>query len=198
MGESSRNSVPPADVQYSGGQSRPEGANAESGREMPELPESASPANNPALNRSAEAVGRSVGTAVAGVRRLPQQIDKLRSRIHVVGGREAIESRLSEIKDSAAQTVAEWRDSAEGRLSELGDEAELYAYRVTDRANHGLESLGRQLQRRIAFLGRTVRQRGADFRRLRSEYPVQVIGGFAVAGFVAGVTLRVWRSNHVE
>lgn len=189
MIETSRD-VPPDDARY------PTGEAGAPTAEFPELSRAATPAS-PALNRSAEVVGRSVGTAVAGVRSLPQQIDKLRSRIHLVGEREALEARLSRMGDSAAHTVAEWRDSAEERLSELGDKAEAYAYRVTDRANHGLEDVRRQVQRRIVFLGRTIRRRGADFGRLRSEHPLQVIGGLALAAFAAGVTLRVWRSNRV-
>jgi ElaB/YqjD/DUF883 family membrane-anchored ribosome-binding protein len=195
MAETSRDNVDPAHVESPPGEGRAQESAAGHDLEPPELPVSAAPANNPVLNRSAEAVGRGVGTAVAGVRNLPQQIDKLRSRIHLVSGREALKSRLSEIRDSAEQVVADWRESAEDRLNGLGDEAEAYAYRMTDRANHGLENLGRQLQRRIAFLRQAARQRLTAFRAMQSKHPLRVIGSFAVAGFVAGVALRVWRSN---
>ena len=197
MAESSRNSVPPANVRYPMGETQPEGSTPQTRPELHELPETASPANNPALNRSAELLGRSVGTAVAGVRSLPLQIDRLRSRIHLVGGREALESRLSGIRDSAAEAVAEWRGSAEERLNELGQEAGAYAYHMTDRANHGLEDFSRELQRRVWFRRRTIRQRMAEFQHLQSEHPLKVIAAYAATGFVAGVSLRVWRSNRV-
>jgi len=51
---------------------------------VPELPATGAPASNPGWNRSAEAVGRSVGTAVSEVRRLPRRLGDLRSRIHLV------------------------------------------------------------------------------------------------------------------
>lgn len=162
----------------------------------PELPERASPASNPALNRSAEAVGRGVGTAVAGVRRLPQQLDKLRSRIHLVPGRERAAGAMADIKDSALETAADWRNAAEDTLGELKGRAETYRYEVADRTNRSLEELRHRTQWRIVELRRTARQWLVIARHWESEQPLQVIGSCVAAAFVAGVALRVWRSNH--
>ena len=43
---------------------------------------------------------------------------------------------------------------------------------------------------------RIARNLSSKLRRLRREHPLQVIAGFAVAGFLAGVGLRIWRSRH--
>lgn len=161
----------------------------------PELPERASPASNPALNRSAQAVGRGVGTAVAGVRRLPQQLDKLRSRIHLVPGRESAAGAMADIKDSALETAADWRNAAEDTLGEFKDRAESYSYQVADRTNRSLEELRRRTEWRIAKLRRTARQWLVIARHWESEQPLRVIGCCAAAAFVAGVALRIWRSN---
>jgi ElaB/YqjD/DUF883 family membrane-anchored ribosome-binding protein len=188
----SRNNAGPVGVRLSPGEMRADRLPDELGFDLPELQECTIPANNPSLTRSAEAVGRGIGAAVAGVRNLPEQ---LRSRIHMVGGRGDIRSSLAEIKNSAAQNVAEWRDSAENRLAELEESAQTYAYQAADRANRRLGDLGRQIQRRVAFLRQRTRRELADFRQLQSEKPLQVIGAFAAAGFAAGVALRIWRSN---
>ncbi len=161
----------------------------------PELPERATPASNPALNRSAEAVGRGVGTAVAGVRRLPQQLDKLRSRIHLVPGRESAAGAMADIKDSALETAADWRNAAEDTLGEFKDRAESYSYQVADRTNRSLEELRRRTEWRIVALRRTARQWLVIARHWESEQPLRVIGSCAAAAFVAGVALRIWRSN---
>jgi len=161
----------------------------------PELPQRTSRASNPALNRSAQAVGRGVGTAVAGVRRLPQQLDKLRSRIHLVPGRESAAGAMADIKDSALETAADWRNAAEDTLGELKDRAETYSYEVVDRTNRRLEELRRRTEWRIVELRRTARQWLVIARHWESERPLQVIGSCAAAALVAGVALRVWRSN---
>jgi hypothetical protein len=43
---------------------------------------------------------------------------------------------------------------------------------------------------------RIARRLGARARYLRRERPLEVIAGFAIAGFLAGVGLRIWRSHH--
>jgi ElaB/YqjD/DUF883 family membrane-anchored ribosome-binding protein len=163
--------------------------------DRPELPERASLASNPALNRSAEVVGRGVGTAVAGVRRLPQTIDRLRSRIHLVPARQGGSSTISDIKESALETAADWRNAAEDTIGELKDRAETYSHDVADRTNRSLEELRHRTEWRIIELRRTARQWLMMARRWESEQPLQVIGSCAALGFAAGVALRIWRSN---
>lgn len=164
---------------------------AEAALDLPELPERASPANSPALNRSAEAVGRGVGTAVAGVRGLPRQFDKLRSRIHVVGAREGSRSVVEQARD----TVERWREAAEQSTTELRDTAEGYTYELTDRTNRRLEDLRQRAVWRINRLRVVANRWLGQARHWQYERPLQLIGGCAAAAFAAGVALRIWRSN---
>ena len=161
--------------------------------ELPEreLPESASPANNPALNRSAEAVGRGVGTAVAGVRRLPAQFERLRSRIHLIGGREG----GTPMTEKASETATEWRDEVEERLAEFKQQAESYTYDFADRSNRRLDEFRRSTAQRLDRLRQSARQWVGNARHWSAERPLQTIAGCTAAGFCLGVALRIWRSN---
>ena len=163
--------------------------------ESPELPESASLAGNAALNRSAEVVGRGVGTAVAGVRRLPQQFGKLRSRIHLVPRRDAA-AAVSEIRDSAVEAALDWRDAAEETAAELKARAETYTREAAERTNRTLEDLQREAAWRVDGLRRGVRAWLATARQWKAEQPLRTIAGCAAIAFVAGIALRVWRSGH--
>ncbi len=193
MAEASRSNATAGEVTYPTGASGQVGRRLEPDLSAPELPKQTSV--NPALNRSAEVVGRGVGTAVAGVRSLPRQIDKLRSRIHLVGS----QSRAGAVEmiDSAAEAAAEWRDQAEEKAAELKRKAEVYTYEVADRANRRLEELQQRTQVRIGVLRRKPRLWLAEARRWQAEKPVQFIAACAAAGFVAGIALRIWRSNSV-
>ncbi|HZP24186.1 MAG TPA: hypothetical protein VFB04_12105 [Terriglobales bacterium] len=161
----------------------------------PELPQTASPANNPALNRSAEALGRGMGVAVAEARRLPQRIDKLRSRIHLVPQRQAVREPLLDLTDSAIETAAQWRDAAEDTLEELRDRAGSYTHEMADRTNRSWGELQHHLDLRTVQLRRSARRWLMTTRQWQRERPLQVIGVCAAAAFAAGVALRIWRSN---
>jgi hypothetical protein len=41
-----------------------------------------------------------------------------------------------------------------------------------------------------------ISQANRKFRRLANERPMQLVLGVAIASFVAGAALRIWRSNH--
>lgn len=151
---------------------------------LPELP---APASNPAWNRSAEAVGRSVGTAVSEVRRLPQRLDDLRSRIHLVSRNAG---------ESAEAKAAELRDAAELGLLELADKAAVYTSEMGWRASSRLDNLRREAWWKLEAARTIVRHRAANVRRWRPARPVQVIVVSASAAFAVGVLLRIWRSNH--
>jgi ElaB/YqjD/DUF883 family membrane-anchored ribosome-binding protein len=161
----------------------------------PELPETATPANNPALSRSAEVVGRSVGAAIAEARRLPQRIDKLRSRIHLVPQRDAVREPLQDLTDSAIETAAQWRDAAEDTLEELKDRAGSYSHEVAERTTRGWGELQRRIDLRTIELRRSARRWLAVTREWQRERPLRVVGICAAAAFAAGVALRIWRSN---
>jgi ElaB/YqjD/DUF883 family membrane-anchored ribosome-binding protein len=162
---------------------------------LPELPAPAIPASSPALNRSAEALGRGMGNAVAGVRRLPQQIDKLRSRIHLVSGRDRVAIIAEDVRESAVERAEEWRDAAEESLAELKQRADLYADELAGNAHQYWRELRTQSRCRINALRREARQWLATARRWESEQPLRVIGCCAATAFVAGVALRIWRSD---
>ena len=163
--------------------------------DLPELPKWASPASSPALNRSAEVVGRGVGNAVAGVRRLPQQLDKLRSRIHLVPRGQPGGGAAGDIKEAAWEAAADWRDAAEDTVSELAQRVRTYTDEVSASAHRGWKDLCREAGSRIDGLWRDSRRRLAIVRRWQSERPLYVIGGCAAAAFAAGVALRIWRSH---
>ncbi len=56
-----------------------------------------------------------------------------------------------------------------------------------------LEHSYAELQSTMSQLFMRVRSR---FRFMVDERPMQVVAGVAIAAFVAGATLRIWRSNH--
>jgi hypothetical protein len=188
MAEAWRNNVLGTDVHY------PTGAELEDEfpgtvSQLPELPERGTPANNPALTRSAEAVGRSVGSAVAGVRELPRHIDKLRSRLHVVG------KRKGSSPASMREAVDELRAAAEDKASELKDQIESYTYGAANRASWRLEELRQRAQWRINLLRVSTRRWIGEARHREYERPFRVIAISAAAAFSLGVALRIWRSN---
>ena len=160
---------------------------------LPELPVTTAPASNPAWNRSAEAVGRSVGTAVSEVRRLPRRLDDLRSRIHLVNKNAAESAR--DIRNSAEAKAAELRDAAELGLLELADKAAVYTSDISWRAGDRLDNLRREAWWKLEAVRTIVRHRAANVRRWKPERPLQVIVVSASAAFAVGVLLRIWRSN---
>jgi ElaB/YqjD/DUF883 family membrane-anchored ribosome-binding protein len=191
MAEASRTDPAGRNIHYSPGAREDQQTTREPRLDLPELPEVATPASSPALNRSAEVVGRSMGNAVAGVRRLPQQFDKLRSRIHVVPRRPTGRQPAEDIQE----VVADWRDAAEDTVSELTHRVKNYTNEVSDTAHRGWADFRRQVGCRISVLRRDARRQLAAVRHWESERPLQVIAGCAAAGFVTGVALRIWRSN---
>ncbi len=164
---------------------------------LPKLPETSevSPPGrtmNASLNRSAEAVGRGMGNAVAGVRGLPQQFERLRSKIHVV---RRSDGDVPELKGSAADVVGDWRDAAESGVSELKHTAQRYRSQIAERASQRLGDLRVRGLRNYFALRRAAQHRVEKLGRLQREEPLQMIAVYAAAAFVAGIALRVWRSN---
>jgi ElaB/YqjD/DUF883 family membrane-anchored ribosome-binding protein len=154
---------------------------------IPELPQRGTPASNPALNRSAEALGRGMGTAVAGVRNLPQ---RLRSRIHLVGS-----DQQGALTDSMAEKAAELRNAAEQKVLELKEQVGAYTVDVADRTGQRLDDFRSLTQRRINLLRVEVRRWTGAARHWEYEHPWHLIAGCAASAFVLGVALRIWRSN---
>ena len=188
MAEALRTNVVGTDVHYPTGRELEDefpGTTAQ----LPELPERGTPASNPALNRSAQAVGRGVGTAVAGVRDLPRQFDKLRSRLHVVGSSETSSPA------SMRKTVDELRSAAENMAAELKEKAEVYTSGAAARTNQRLEELRQRAQWRINLLRVNARRWAGEARHWEYERPFRVIAISAATALALGVALRIWRSN---
>jgi len=162
-------------------------------QEPPALPATATPASNPAWNRSAEAVGRSVGAAVTEVRRLPRRLDDLKSKIHLVG--KDASASVHHARSSAETAAAELSDAAEIGLLELADKAAVYTSEIGWRASHRLDDLRREAWWKLAAVRTVVRHRAAGLRRWRPEQPLQVIVVSASAAFALGVLLRIWGAN---
>ena len=162
-------------------------------QEPPALPATATPASNPAWNRSAEAVGRSVGTAITEVRRLPRRLDDLKSKIHLVG--KDAGASVRGIRCSAETAAAELSDAAEIGLLELADKASVYASEIGWRASHRLEDLRREAWWKLDAVRTIVRHRVSGLRRWRPERPLQVMVVSASAAFALGVLLRIRGAN---
>ena len=148
---------------------------------QPELPVSAAGTperpSNPQLIRSAEALGRGVGSAVAGVKSLQQQFDRLRSKIHLVNATDASQ-QLTRSAAEAAETAGKYQSI----MSEV--------------ASRQIQELRRRGERSYFALRRDMRHRLDKIRRLSFEEPLRFVAGCAGAALVLGVALRVWRSNH--
>lgn len=162
--------------------------------ELPDVSTASLPvrSSNAQLNRSAEAVGRRVGNAVAGVKSLPQQFGRLRSRIHLVDRSRGPESYST----SLAEVAGDWRDAVEGSVSEMSQVAECYRVELLDRANERLHDLQRFGERTYYALRRDANVRLNKMRRMSREEPLMFIAGCAAAAFALGVAMRIWRSNH--
>lgn len=148
---------------------------------------------NAALNRSAEAVGRSLGIAVAEVMRFPRQVNRLRSRIYLVG--ESAASKAAELRGTAETKAANLRDAAEVGLLELADKASLYTSAAGGSGGSRMRRLRRVAFRRLDSARHELRRRITAVGRWQPEQPLRVILVGVSAGFALGVILRVRRSN---
>jgi len=90
-----------------------------------------------------------------------------------------IQQSSPEIVESNIKSAAtEVREKLHSAFESFSDEIQL-AY----------DKLQRSISRGVSTVGRKVRY-------LRRERPMQIVAGVAIASFLAGVALRIWRSNH--
>lgn len=134
-------------------------------------------ADNPRLNRTAESIGSALGTAVG----------RMRNGLSLVQyrGREVtrqVSDTVSEKSGTISATVLE-------RVGQVGDIAEDRAARLLDAAGQRWNAIRRDSGAQIEEW----RRRSLAY---RDEYPLQAIGAFAAAGFLAGFIIRVWRSTN--
>ena len=187
MPEVVRADTPPRDVQYPPDFTHTSDVSDVNGRRQPASPVSSV---NPALNRSAEAVGRRLGTAVAEVRRLPRQ---LRSRIQLA--RENAASKVAELRGAAETKAASLRDAAEVGLLELADKAAVYTSAAGTRRASRMQRLRRVAMCRLDSLRHQLRRGVSGVGAWQPEDPLRVLLVGASAGFAVGVILRIWRGS---
>jgi hypothetical protein len=124
-------------------------------------------------------IGTVLGKAVKGVRDIP---DRVRKGLHLVEGQareqagsatdaaselaQSMSERITNLRQEATQTATQWREKASQRAGELNELA------------------GGQIAEARDRVARATR-----------ENPIQMIMGFALASFVIGFGLRLWRSN---
>lgn len=102
-----------------------------------------------------------------------------------------IKSRVSDAAQQAQQTVVEMKN----RASDVADQAQQKVAETYDKAKASAARGYEQASRRTAEFARTARIRS---RQIMHDYPFHVIAGAAGVGFLAGVALRIWRSNRYE
>ena len=141
-------------------------------------------AENERLTQAAETIGSALGTTVG----------KVRSGIEVVHDRQREMARtLSEKLAEQKQKVSEQAEAIGARVSEQAGE-------LGDRTQEKAAELLDLTQQRWNDVRDRTREQVTEARRraaiLRDEHPLELIAGFAIAGFVVGVLLRVWRSSN--
>jgi ElaB/YqjD/DUF883 family membrane-anchored ribosome-binding protein len=157
-----------------------------------ELPERATPSalghipdereSNPRLNQAAENVGRALGSAVSGVRGIPERLDEGKQRFTVIRG-----GATSNAKARVNEAVDQVRDKSE----ELVDKAKETGEKLAAQARVKGEELKEQAQVRL----QQVRARAEHIAR---HDPLRMIGAAAVFGVVLGFVLRIWRDHHAS
>jgi ElaB/YqjD/DUF883 family membrane-anchored ribosome-binding protein len=128
--------------------------------------------SQPALVNAAETVGSTVGSAVGTIR------DKVHSGLGVVKKRSA----------DNGMNVDELNETVRTRANEAAENIRARTNEVTEATSRRIREWSGATQRRIEML----RTRGKEFSRERPAELILVIGGIAM---VAGIILRLWRSN---
>ncbi len=208
MAEPSRSDAPERNPWY------PEGADRESSstgstkytqRELDMGNETSLPSGDiygqPPRNRSAENLGRTVGSAVSGVLRFPQRVGQAGSRLRHAGRTtranasavvldmmDTAAQRAEDLRRTTGETISEWTGSARRKTSQLGDRAaetwddlRSSAKQRVDVASRRAAAQWNQAQRRVT--------------RLQQEDPARFLAVVAGTAFVIGVGLRIWKAN---
>jgi hypothetical protein len=146
----------------------------------------------------AESFGRSVGSAVAGVLRFPQQTSsRLRSATRTT--RAHASAAVLDMMDAAAQrtenfgrttgaTLSEWTHSARRKTVQLEDQAAERWGALRSSAKERLDVAGRRAAAQWNQTQRAVQ-------RAQQEDPARFLMIVAGAAFVIGAGLRIWRSS---
>ena len=155
-----------------------------------ELPEHATPSSlghipgepqepNPRLNNAAEKVGRALGSAVSGVRNVPERVQDTRQRLTVIKGRKGEDAQAA--VDEAVERVRETGEQIKEQARETGEQ-------LMERARTTGNELKEQAQVRLA-------QARSRAQVMAHQEPFRVIAMSAASGFVMGIVLRLWRDH---
>lgn len=141
-------------------------------------------AQNDRLNQAAQTIGAALGTTVG----------KMRSGLEVVHDRQReMAQTLSEKLSTQTHKVSEQAESISAKVSEqageLGDLTQEKAAELLDYTQQRWNQARVRAREQV-----DVARRKAAI--LREEHPLELIAGFAIAGFLVGVILRVWRSSN--
>jgi hypothetical protein len=160
--------------------------------------------NKRRLNRSAETIGYGVGTCVATVLRFPRHVEAAKSKLRGLGDTASVNTAAAAVelldkaveqadvlKKTASHRAAAWREAVDARFSQLTHESSAQLQKLRSATAGELRKASRTAQARIV----DARRRVQEWER---EYPLEMIAGFAAAAFVAGLALRVWRSNREQ
>lgn len=102
--------------------------------------------------------------------------------------------------ETLGSNVVQWKPAV---TSETGDELEGEGSEITENSvaeeylefRDEISEVIDQGRRSVTEMAERGRRR---FDYWAHEYPLELLGAFAAAGFVAGILLRVWRSNRHE
>ena len=198
MVEASRNDEAPRNPQYPQGATYPPDTELNPERSLP-------PGDiygRPRMNRSAEAIGHRLGTAMFQVRQFPQRVDTARHRLRQASSRTRANAsaRALQMMDSAADRAENLRQTSQRNWESLTERVGSRASELGDRAAERWEKFRDASEVRLQEAGRRAEAQWNESRRAvehwQREDPVRFLTVVAGSAFVLGAALRIWRSNH--
>lgn len=146
----------------------------------------------------AENFGRTVGSAVSGVLRFPQQASsRLRSatrttRAHasaaVLDMMDSAARRAENLSRATSETLSDWTHAARRKTTRLEDQAAERWCQLRSSARERLDVVGRRAAAQWNQTQRAVQ-------RVQQENPTRFLAIVAGTAFVIGAGLRIWRSS---
>ena len=146
----------------------------------------------------AENFGRSLGSAVSGVLRFPQQASsrirhatsttRAQASAAMLNMMDTVAQRAEDLGRATSETLSDWTHSARRKTARLEDQAAERWYRFRSSAKERLDVAGR---RAAAQWNQT--QRAVV--RVQQEDPARFLMIVAGTAFVIGAGLRIWRSS---
>ena len=143
------------------------------------------------LEERARQISNSMGRAVVALR-------EVRDKLHYLSGqtREITGERMAILKSQAGQTRARITDMAGDMAGKLKDKRRQWseaAATASSELRHASAAKVTEVRSQARLKYYRARLRGHQAVR---EYPVHLVFAAAVAGFLVGMGLRMWRSKH--